>query len=157
MPRTRAKSAERDPEAKKTEDESKDLADEISQFGESWRGNEFGNPKQSAVRSLIEKHYLIAEPMFEWDWPRLAKLCDRLRMTPDELAALIMMRPVDLRRAILSGHYSGPVRLHLTLLECYLMSGTFGTIRVFPDLGEIAEVTASRTKKKPNDRRKNSR
>lgn len=99
-----------------------------------------GSKHQTPASLMIDSHYAQLQLNQRWNWERFVRLCQFLRMTPWEVASMVMLRhgSVDTfkRNGRLSGQGHNAVALLLTLLEARVMSEWTGDViaNPFPDL-----------------------
>jgi hypothetical protein len=109
-----------------------------------------GSKHQTPSSLYIDSFYAQQLLIERWTWPKFIRLCRFLKMTPYEVASLVMMPhsavPAFERENILTCYTARPVALLLTLLEHQVLGEIApDTIKnPFPNLngGKLA-ITAS--------------
>lgn len=93
-------------------------------FGELPQSLNFGSPHQTPASLMIDTHYHGLQLVERWTWTRYARFCAFLKMTPYEVASLVLMRhsAVEGFRQYnrLTGHNNRATALLLTLLEAHM-------------------------------------
>lgn len=108
-----------------------------------------GSKHQTPASLMIDSHYAKSRVVERWSWERYVRLCQFLRMTPWEVASIVMLshNAVETfhRRGRLSGTGYRAVALVLTLLEAHVMAAwTDDVIRnPFPDLNARSGITGA--------------
>lgn len=103
-----------------------------------------GSAGQTPASLAIDVHYARLMLVERWNWERFVKLCTFLKMTPYEVASLVLLphQCVEAYRAKnvlpMRRPHASSVALSLTLLEAYLMRGLTEDIisSPFPDLNQ---------------------
>ncbi len=99
-----------------------------------------GSVHQTPASLMIDTHYCQLRLVERWSWERFVRLCQFLRMTPYEVASLVMLRHDTVETYHRNGRLSGTghraTALLLTLLEARVMAAWTEDViaRPFPDL-----------------------
>lgn len=95
---------------------------------------------QTPASLMIDTHYAQLRLMERWTWDRYVRLCQFLRMTPWEVASLVMLRHGSIdtfrRKGRLSIQGHRAAALVLTILEAHVMREWTSDVieNVFPNL-----------------------
>ncbi len=98
---------------------------------------------QTPSSLYIDCHYANLLLVETWTHPRFVRLCQLLKMTPCEVASLVMMPhrvlPAFERENILKCQGARPITLLLTIIENQLLSSSLADSipNPFPDLSKI--------------------
>lgn len=85
-----------------------------------------GSAGQTPASLAIDVHYANLMLVERWDWPRFLKLANLLKLTPHELASLVLLphKYVDdyrLRNGLpMTYNWARPVAMLLTLVELHV-------------------------------------
>ena len=83
----------------------------------------------SAKVLLIENHYEELGLNVPWTVSRFIPFCHALRCTPYEIGAMLRMSRGEMSRMLRSKKFTGPVELHLSMIEDVHLSVTMGRPR----------------------------
>jgi len=87
--------------------------------------DEITNPDETSTPGSlqVDAHYARMGIKSVWDKPRILRLCGWLRVTPHELASLLLVAHRDMDGWLGKGRIPGPVCLLLSLLENHVARG----------------------------------
>lgn len=98
---------------------------------------------QTTASLLIDVHYGKLFLVERWNWDRFIRLCSFLKMTPCEVASLVLMPHSDValyeRNNRLISLRARPIAMLLTLLEAHVCRGMTDDIieNPYPDLTKL--------------------
>ncbi len=98
---------------------------------------------------MIDIHYAKIRLVQRWDWNRYLRLCGFLRMTPSEVASLVLMPHCDIPNFEKSNRLvrtrARPIAMLLTLLEARCYNGMTADVieNPFPNLNTLSDALPS--------------
>lgn len=102
--------------------------------------------RQTLISRYFDLHYSSLDLLGRWTWERFARLCDFLKLTPEEVASLALLPHARLtffkERNHIGGNDYMPHAMMLTLLEARVLKNFSVDVidNPFPDMQKIPDA-----------------